>query len=181
MRDIPGTSNSLLRLALVLVVLLLGVGSARADTFTVNSTADPGDGICDASECTLREAITAANTSPGADKIVFFRLTGAINLTGALPDITDELEISGPGPDKLTVRRDSGGDYGIFRVNGVDLRISGLTISNGSGLTGSGILKAGSGLLEISNVTISGNSSGASGGGVDNCFAGPPSLSEVII
>ena len=34
-------------------------------TFTVNSSADPGNGICDAAECTLREAITAANAAAG--------------------------------------------------------------------------------------------------------------------
>ena len=34
-------------------------------TFTVNSTADPGTGICDSTECTLREAITAANAAAG--------------------------------------------------------------------------------------------------------------------
>lgn len=38
---------------------------------TVNSTADPGDGVCDATECTLREAITAANSAAGPAMIVF--------------------------------------------------------------------------------------------------------------
>lgn len=42
-----------------------------AATFTVNSRNDPGDGTCNAAECTLREAITAANATPGADAIVF--------------------------------------------------------------------------------------------------------------
>ena len=32
-------------------------------TFTVNSTADPGTGGCDLTECTLREAITGANAA----------------------------------------------------------------------------------------------------------------------
>src|SRR2546422_7848022 len=41
---------------------------ARA-TFTVNSTADPGTGVCDDLECTLREAITAANAHAGTDTI----------------------------------------------------------------------------------------------------------------
>jgi CSLREA domain-containing protein len=40
-------------------------------SFTVNSTADPGTGVCDDAECTLREAITAANTHAGTDTIVF--------------------------------------------------------------------------------------------------------------
>jgi CSLREA domain-containing protein len=37
-------------------------------SYTVNSTADPGDGTCDATECTLREAISAAT---GTDTIAF--------------------------------------------------------------------------------------------------------------
>jgi len=44
---------------------------AQAATFTVNSTADPGDGVCDATECTLPEAIAAANALPGPDMIGF--------------------------------------------------------------------------------------------------------------
>jgi len=36
--------------------------SAYAATLTVNSLDDPGDGICDAGECTLREAIAAASS-----------------------------------------------------------------------------------------------------------------------
>ncbi|MBI4311724.1 MAG: CSLREA domain-containing protein [Chloroflexi bacterium] len=39
--------------------------------FVVNSTADPGDGVCDALECTLREAINAATASPSKDTIAF--------------------------------------------------------------------------------------------------------------
>jgi CSLREA domain-containing protein/uncharacterized repeat protein (TIGR01451 family) len=37
----------------------------------VNSVADPGSGTCDVAECTLREAITAANQLPDADVINF--------------------------------------------------------------------------------------------------------------
>lgn len=40
-------------------------------TFTVTSIIDPGDGVCNAADCTLREAIEAANVSPGAEEIVF--------------------------------------------------------------------------------------------------------------
>src|SRR5262249_38093714 len=152
---------------LISVVFLFGAATTQAQF--VNSTGDPGDGICDSSECTLREAITAANANPGVEAIAI-KVTGTINLASPLPDITDGLEIIGPGADKLTVRRDSGGDYGIFRVNGVDLKITGLTISNGSGESGSGITKNGGGSLEITNVTITGNAGSLAGGGINaNC------------
>gem|GEM_PF-4684145 len=51
--------------------------AAQAATFTVNSTEDTTDGTCvhpyvnAASDCTLREAIIAANAAAGADTIVF--------------------------------------------------------------------------------------------------------------
>ena len=45
--------------------------SGAAAIFVVNSTADPGDGVCDAVECTFREAIAAANDNPGQDTIQF--------------------------------------------------------------------------------------------------------------
>lgn len=45
--------------------------SAQAATFVVNSTNDPGVGKCNATECTLREAITAANATADDDIINF--------------------------------------------------------------------------------------------------------------
>jgi len=55
-------------LVLFLLYLLAALGTARGspDLFFVNSTADPGVGTCDATECTLREAIDAANAIPGS-------------------------------------------------------------------------------------------------------------------
>ncbi len=57
-------------LLLWLVPGLQSVGGAGA-TYTVNSTADPGDGICDSTECTFREAILAAAADPGTDTVAF--------------------------------------------------------------------------------------------------------------
>lgn len=71
---------------------------AYAATLTVNSTTDPGDGICDANECTLREAINAANASPGLDDIKF-NISGpgpyTITLASNLPEITSPVVIDG--------------------------------------------------------------------------------------
>ena len=41
---------------------------ASAASFTVTKTADTNDGVCDA-DCSLREAISAANAAAGADTI----------------------------------------------------------------------------------------------------------------
>ncbi len=82
---------------------LLFTVTAVASTFTVNSTADPGDGICDATECTLREAIESANASPNVDADtpdqIAFDFSGAgpftIQPTSALPEITDPVMLDG--------------------------------------------------------------------------------------
>src|SRR5436190_10381560 len=74
-----------LRVFVVSVVLGCAVGFApavaAAATFTVNSTADPGDGICDAEQCTLREAILASNASIAKDTIAFAIGGGAKTIT----------------------------------------------------------------------------------------------------
>src|SRR4030095_3590474 len=45
--------------------------TARAqNTFVVTKTADTNDGVCDA-DCSLREAVVAANTNAGADVVTF--------------------------------------------------------------------------------------------------------------
>lgn len=59
---------------------------ARAETFTVSSSADSGPG-------TLRQAILDANASPGADEISFIVTT--VNFAGSLPAITQRVEIDG--------------------------------------------------------------------------------------
>jgi CSLREA domain-containing protein len=81
---------------------------AQAATITVNSLADdadPNDG-----ECTLREAITAANTDTASgaadaecaagsgDDVIHFALPGTtpwtVNLTGELPELTTNIELA---------------------------------------------------------------------------------------
>ncbi|MHC4947678.1 MAG: CSLREA domain-containing protein [Planctomycetota bacterium] len=79
------------------LTLLVGAGTARADTFVVTNTADPGNGTCDAG-CTLREAIDAANANPGVD-FIEFDIPGAgphtIHPLTPLPDITENVTIDG--------------------------------------------------------------------------------------
>src|SRR5207302_11166983 len=108
--------------------------------YTVDSTGD-GDNVgpvtdCNdgSGKCTLRAAIEAANAHAGDDGIEFSLPSGSvINLTKALPDLSESVAINGPGADKLTVRRDTGGGYRIFTVaTQGTVTFSGLTISNGA-------------------------------------------------
>ena len=52
------------------LILRLTTQAAGQATFTVTNTQDFGDGVCDA-DCSLREAIGAANAGSGADTIDF--------------------------------------------------------------------------------------------------------------
>jgi hypothetical protein len=108
----------------------------------------------------LRYAITNAVDGDA----ITFGVTGTINLSGSLPNLTHNITINGPGANLLTVRRDTGGNYGIFRV-GATVAISGLTIANGRGTgydSAGGIYNEGS--LTVSNCTVLGNF----GGGIFN-------------
>ena len=77
--------------ATVLVGAALALApAAGAATFTVNTIVDGPAGVCDIEQCTLREAILAANTSPENDLIAFSIGTGlqTIRPTSQLPNIT---------------------------------------------------------------------------------------------
>lgn len=71
---------------------------AGPSAIVVNSINDPGDGSCDASECTLREAIELANAQPGPD-VIHFDIPGAgphlIVPSNPLPTITGPVLIDG--------------------------------------------------------------------------------------
>jgi CSLREA domain-containing protein len=165
---------------LVSVFIVIGAwqlpATHAATTFTVNSLADtpdaaPGNGTCATAGgvCTLRAAIEEANSLSGDDTINF-SLTGTINLTGALPVLSSNVTINGPGSSLLTVRRDTGGNYRILQTSGAS-SIFGLTITNGrtpDGVTedvapaGGGIWQTG-GSLTLRDVVITGNRTGNGG------------------
>ncbi|HEX8077097.1 MAG TPA: choice-of-anchor Q domain-containing protein [Chthoniobacterales bacterium] len=172
--------------------------------YSVDST---GDGalvgsvnFCDdgTGHCTLRAAIQAANGHAGTDGIFFDLPPGAvINLTQALPDMTQSVSIVGPGPNLLTVRRSTSANYRIFNVASGTVSISGITITNGSAITrGGGINNSGGtvnvtnciflnnvahdggamntdgGTLNITNCTFRGNDVIGNGGGIAINFSG---------
>lgn len=162
--------------AMAFAVLLLGVGLANGTTITVNNAADSG-GICPGPQCTLRQAIAMA--LPG-DTIDFSPSISLIDLTSGELSIDKNLTIAGPGPNFLTVQRNSdGASSHLFRVfhiasSNIDVSISGLTIAKGMGVEGTrgggAILIDGGNTVTISHSTLSGNS--AQGGPVQARFSG---------
>lgn len=91
-------------LVLSVVATLLFALHTSAETFTVTSAADPGDGVCDPSGvgdgCTLREAITAANSNlnPTETDAISFNIPGSgVHRISAsnLPMISQAVAIDG--------------------------------------------------------------------------------------
>src|SRR5438552_5661468 len=151
--------------------------SGCPSAFTVNSNGDAsdaatGDGVCPTanSVCTLRAAIEEANAiSCGTIDINFSGVTSPIVLTTALPAISHNVNINGPGSTALNIMRSTAsgtGDFGIFTVNNTTVNMSGLTISGGNvGANGGGIILNG-GTLTVSDSLITGNTGAFGGGGI---------------
>ncbi|MBY0527249.1 MAG: hypothetical protein K2R98_27890 [Gemmataceae bacterium] len=113
--------------------------------YTVNSLADTGAGGSFNGD--LRYALANAVSGDTID----FSVSGTISLTSALPTISQDITITGPGG--LTV--DGGGSFGIFAINaGATVSISGLRIANASAAAGG--LNIQSGAAAVSNLSFDG-------------------------
>ncbi|MEZ4767078.1 MAG: right-handed parallel beta-helix repeat-containing protein [Caldilineales bacterium] len=129
-----------------------------AVTFVVNSTNDPGNGPCNASECTLREAIIAANANGSSQDTIQFNIPGAgphvITLAAAMQPISQPLIVDGlsqpgascnglPADPRIVVNGSGlgGGETGLTITAG-STQIKGLVIqrfpSHGVVIQGSG-------------------------------------------
>ena len=153
-----------LAVALVVVAAIAaripGAGTAHAAVFTVTKTADTNDGTCDA-DCSLREAITAANAAAGSDNISLpagtYTLTGAAgddaNVSGDLDVTTATLAINGAGVGTTVI--DGGGIESVFDVKDAvgTFAVTDVTVRNGGD---EGVL-AGAADLTILSSRITGN------------------------
>jgi len=170
-RRLPGSF-----LALALAVLFSAAASAT--TFPVTKTADTADGTCDA-DCSLREAVIAANAAAGADIITL--PAGTYNLsipatgeniagpTGNTPaigdlDINGEVTINGAGAATTIV--DAQDLSRIFHVHTADpVTITGLTVRNGTEEAGGGIFIEAVTTVNFNQIVVTGNNGLTSGGG----------------
>jgi CSLREA domain-containing protein len=169
------------------ITLLIGYSTADAATFTVNKFDDTNDFSCDAVDCSLREAIIAANSTSGLDEIILPSGTYTLNPTGTGEndslygdlDITDDLNIFGVGSTRTHV--DGNNSDRVFHIapEGQDIFVSlfGISIQNGKTpniaataeeAAGGGILNKG--LLSLVDVHIKSNEAAftGTGGGLHN-------------
>jgi len=159
----------------------IGAFEQTGSNFIVNSSADTDDGVCGAN-CTLREAINAANAISGADTITF-DAGYTITLGSQLPAVNTYITITGSGAantiiqasdcNPITLKDSSNADcaaaaYRVFQViSGGNLTLDSLTVRHGNSADyGGGVCNAGT--LTVTNSTFSGNSASYYGGGISN-------------
>lgn len=167
LKNVRSTALALLA-ACALVPLAAPAHAAVLFTTTTDSASD---GLCDA-DCSLRDAVLAANGQAGADVIILRAGTYSLGVPGAGEDLseTGDLDIL----DDLTIIGDSaestfvvGAQDRVFDVHaGVSLELADLTVRGGDVQgNGGGIRNAGT--LSLSRVAVSGNrTTGGDGGGI---------------
>ena len=167
---------------LLLLTSVLLAGCANHELSTALPTASTSALFavgCDADEgvrtTALIDAITDANTNPGADVIDLapgctYTLTSVHNNDGnrnGLPVISGDLTINGNG---ATIRRSAEAAIPAFVIISISLNaevlLNSLTIADGSDDDGGGILNRGT--LTLTNSTLSNNQAWERGGGIFN-------------
>jgi CSLREA domain-containing protein len=188
----------------------VAVARPAGNTITVNSILDAANG--NDGLCTLREAIIAANSNSASgatagecgagsnsdsDTISLTGVTGMISLGSALPSISSNMIISGPGQSQLTIsgsnsfrvfnltlsspgtvsfsgltiangRANMDVGGGIYNQNDANVNVTDCTVSNNVAVLGGGIANSGSGTFTITNSTLNNNSAGTAAG----CYNG---------
>jgi uncharacterized repeat protein (TIGR01451 family)/CSLREA domain-containing protein len=183
-------------IAVFLVLALVGLdvvvaSPAEAATFTVTKVADTADGACD-TDCSLREAVIAANAISDADTITLPAGTYVLTITGEDEDAaaTGDLDITSPltinGAGSATTIVDGNDSDRVFDVFGEELQVTlnGMTVQGGEQSGSNNVQDDGGGIrvanalggsdntLTIRNSVVRDNHAGAgdgdsaSGGGI---------------
>ncbi len=169
--------KTLATLTLLIGALLVNVVRAQAATYTVTNTNDSGAG-------SLRAAIAAASTTLDANVIKFdataFAAPQTITLTSGQLEIASNLTLTIDGTNANRLSISGNNTSRVFYVDlGAVLTINNLTITQGNAENGGGIFNY-SGTLNLSNSTVSGNSSDFTAGGIYN-FLGTLTLINATV
>ena len=162
-------------------------GAIQTNQYMVTTTNDASDASPNCvggsgSTCSLRDALTLNNVTAGditfAPSLYASGQMGTITLgTGSagdnpLPQITDWLNLLGPGANQITISGNNDANVGsIFTVyNNVDAFFYGVTIANGNTPgNGGAIYNDAEGTLTVTDSTLSANEAlGGDGGAIEN-------------
>ncbi|HXV61325.1 MAG TPA: right-handed parallel beta-helix repeat-containing protein, partial [Vicinamibacteria bacterium] len=165
-------------LAALIWLVVAPTAALAQTTFVVTRTDDPAPDGCAIGDCSLREAIIAANAAAGADMITFASPGSTYTLTimgqGENASATGDLDIT----DALTIQGNSGSiiQAGVSPGTGIDrvfdvvaavsVTFSGVTIRHGTiAGDGGGVFSNVASNITISNTTVA-NNQATSGGGI---------------
>ena len=163
----------------VALLWMLGAGqlpTAYAASYTVTRGDDPAPDGCNPGDCSLREAVIAANANAGPDTITLPPDTYILSIAGSGEDaaqtgdldITESVNINGAGRDTTMI--DANRIDSVFHVLTGSVTFSGVTIQHGfrSGSDGGGIrYDAEGGALTIVNSKLYSNTADSDGGGIN--------------
>ena len=200
-------------LAAMVLAMLAFASPAWAATFTVDRSNDPGaTGACtlDPNDCSLRQAISSANGTTGADTIDFASGISTVTLTatgidnsnvsGDL-DIMDDLTING-GTSDVIIEGGPGWNERVIDIfgaattgNSTDVTIADATIRNGNAIFavgsgssfGGGIrVNANATLGDVASLTlrrstVTGNHADQLGGGIYDEFESDITLEDSTV
>ncbi len=166
-------------ICLLLTSFLLFSAMAKAAVFTVTRSDDRNNATCAVGDCSLREAIKAANINGASDTINFDVGVTTIQLASALPEITSVISIQ--GGNGVTVSGDK--DNSTFRpfqvsIMGVgNLTMDKITVVDGKETVGGGLWNRATATL--TNCAFIGNEATSDAGGVYN--TGTMTISNSVI
>jgi predicted outer membrane repeat protein len=166
-------------LTVISLGLLVAAGSAAAKvkTYLPQKTTDHAPNGCKPSDCTLREAVIAANHHPGRDTISLEKKAYKLQIAPSGPDdeLTGDLNITDP-----VVIAHKGRGLATIDANHVDraimqtaatqpehyTKLSRIAIVNGHTTDRGGGIEIGVGLLGLDHSRVSHNSATFDGGGI---------------
>ncbi len=177
------------RLFICICFILCLAHAGFSAVYTVSKIADTNDGTCNA-DCSLREAITAANATVDNDTIYFalpfFASPQTITLSGSEIVIANNgsLTIWGTGNNRLTVSGNNASRIISISDNAVvnidHMRFTGGTGAGAANTGRGGAIYNNGGTTVISNCVFTGNT-GMLGGAMNNATAGTLTITDSVL
>lgn len=156
---------------MAIAAVLLVPAAAGAETFRPTRFDDPTPGACKPKNCSLREAVVAANKHPGLDTVRLADGEYRLDLVqsplddareGDL-DVTDKALIRGRGAAETTVHNFA--DDRLFQLGNAPATLRALTVKGGSARHGGG-LYIGFARTTLEGIHVEFNSATEEGGGI---------------
>jgi CSLREA domain-containing protein len=182
----------------VMAVFIAGTPSLAASTYTVTRFDDPAPGSCLAHDCSLREAVIAANANSGHDTILVPGGSYSLSISGTGGAVEGDLDIT----DDVTIKKIGSGDEALvnargpitgdraFQISGAAATFINVGATNGQPALDSDSVARGGGIrvdagasLTMTGGSVSNNSGAGSGpgGGGGIYDAGTLTLTRILM